>query len=57
MPAVLSSDDAASASPDVIRGAMLRAYERMQEIYADDGISYAAFGDAVNLFLTDQGVP
>lgn len=57
VPAFLSRADAATASPDVIRGAILRAYERMQELYPNDGINYLKQGEAINSFLLDMGVP
>jgi hypothetical protein len=57
VPAILSPSDAASASPRQIRDAIRQAYEKMRDDYPNDGINYAAFGDAVDRFLIDHGVP
>lgn len=57
VPAILSRADAARASPDVIRGAILRAYARMQQVYPNDGINYLKQGEAINSLLLEMGVP
>jgi hypothetical protein len=57
VPAILSPSDAARASPDAIRGAILLAYERMQQLYPTDGINYLKQGEGINRFLLDMGVP
>lgn len=57
IPVILSPKAASLASPTQIRQAILLKYERMHDLYPNDGIDYRAMGKAVDRFLRDNGVP